>query len=79
MPTDPRESRLARRIADLSATDPQFAAARPDEAIGAAIDSGDLLQNVGLVLPITEAVKAHRMLEGELPRPKGKIVLKVRD
>ncbi|WP_246664985.1 NADP-dependent oxidoreductase [Neorhizobium sp. P12A] len=49
------------------------------QEIGAAIDSGELLQNVGLVLPITDAVKAHRMLEGELPRPKGKIVLRVRD
>jgi fatty acid CoA ligase FadD9 len=35
--TDTREERLARRIADLYATDQQFAAARPSEAISAAI------------------------------------------
>ena len=33
MTTDTREERLARRIADLHATDPQFAAAKPDPAI----------------------------------------------
>ncbi|TRW84774.1 carboxylic acid reductase [Mycolicibacterium sp. 018/SC-01/001] len=38
MPTDTREERLARRIDDLQATDPQFAAALPDEAIAEAID-----------------------------------------
>jgi fatty acid CoA ligase FadD9 len=35
--TDTREERLARRIADLYATDQQFAAARPSEAISTAI------------------------------------------
>src|ERR1700682_5303552 len=35
--TDTREERLARRIADLYATDQQFAAARPSEAVSAAI------------------------------------------
>ena len=39
MSTDPREERLARRIADLYATDQQFADARPIEAITAAIDA----------------------------------------
>jgi fatty acid CoA ligase FadD9 len=38
MSTDTREERLERRIADLYATDQQFAAARPDQAISAAID-----------------------------------------
>ena len=33
MSVDTREERLARRIADLYATDQQFAAARPSEAI----------------------------------------------
>lgn len=47
--------------------------------IAAAIDTGELRQNVGLVLPLSQAVQAHRILEGELPRPKGKVVLKVRD
>ncbi|MEU7633793.1 carboxylic acid reductase [Nocardia sp. NPDC049220] len=37
MSTDIREERLARRVADLYATDQQFAAARPDEAITEAI------------------------------------------
>lgn len=47
--------------------------------IAALIDKGELRQNVGVVLPISEAVAAHEMLEGQRPRPKGKIVLKVRD
>ncbi|WP_246704536.1 NADP-dependent oxidoreductase [Rhizobium sp. P32RR-XVIII] len=47
--------------------------------IAAAIDKGELRQNIGLVLPLSEAVAAHEMLEGQRPRPKGKIVLKVRD
>jgi fatty acid CoA ligase FadD9 len=38
MSTDPREERLARRIADLYATDPQFADARPIEAVSAAVE-----------------------------------------
>ena len=38
MSTDTREERLARRIADLYATDQQFADARPSEAITEAID-----------------------------------------
>ena len=42
MPTDTREERLAHRIDDLSATDPQFAAALPDEAIAEAIEDPQL-------------------------------------
>jgi fatty acid CoA ligase FadD9 len=42
MSTDTREERLSRRIAELYATDEQFAAARPSEAISAAIDRPDL-------------------------------------
>ena len=38
MSTDTREERLARRVADLYATDPQFADARPIEALTAAIE-----------------------------------------
>ncbi|KMO84979.1 oxidoreductase [Mycolicibacterium chubuense] len=38
MPTETRDERLARRIADLHATDPEFAAATPDDAISEAID-----------------------------------------
>ena len=42
MPTDPREERLARRIADLYATDEQFASAGPIEALTAAIEQPGL-------------------------------------
>ena len=38
MPTITREERLGRRIADLKASDPQFADAAPDETISAAIE-----------------------------------------
>src|SRR5882757_2501475 len=36
MSTDSREARLERRIADLYASDEQFAAAKPDEVVSAA-------------------------------------------
>lgn len=42
MSTDTREQRLARRIAELYATDQQFAAARPSEQVAQAIESPDL-------------------------------------
>ena len=42
MSTDLREERLARRIADLYATDPQFADARPIDALTAAIEQPGL-------------------------------------
>ncbi|MFL6081648.1 MAG: AMP-binding protein, partial [Mycobacterium sp.] len=42
MSTDPREERLARRIADLYATDTQFADARPIETLTAAIEQPGL-------------------------------------
>ncbi|MDG5485789.1 carboxylic acid reductase [Mycolicibacterium gadium] len=42
MSTDTREERLARRIADLTATDPQFAAAKPDPAVSQAIEDPGL-------------------------------------
>jgi NADPH:quinone reductase-like Zn-dependent oxidoreductase len=41
------------------------------------IDEGEIATNVGTVLPLTKAMDAHRMLEGEIPRPTGKIVLAV--
>jgi NADPH:quinone reductase-like Zn-dependent oxidoreductase len=43
--------------------------------IGALIDAGELKTHVGAVLPLRNAREAHLMLEGILPRPKGKIVL----
>jgi fatty acid CoA ligase FadD9 len=42
MSIDTREERLARRIADLYATDQQFADARPSEAVAQAIEALDL-------------------------------------
>jgi NADPH:quinone reductase-like Zn-dependent oxidoreductase len=41
------------------------------------IDSGKLRTHVGAVLPLRNAREAHLMLGGDLPRPKGKIVLAV--
>jgi NADPH:quinone reductase-like Zn-dependent oxidoreductase len=43
--------------------------------IGALIDAKKLKTHVGAVLPLRDAREAHLMLEGILPRPKGKIVL----
>lgn len=42
MPTDTREERLARRIDDLLATDPEFAAAVPDDTIAETLDRPEL-------------------------------------
>ncbi|KWX24883.1 oxidoreductase [Mycolicibacterium wolinskyi] len=42
MSTDTREERLERRIAELTATDPQFAAAIPSESVTAAVDKPGL-------------------------------------
>ncbi|MHA3024616.1 carboxylic acid reductase [Mycobacterium sp. BMJ-28] len=39
MPNDTQDERLERRIADLIANDPQFAAARPDPAVGRAAEA----------------------------------------
>ena len=43
--------------------------------IGALVDAGKLKTHVGAILPLRNAREAHLMLEGILPRPKGKIVL----
>src|ERR1700757_4222537 len=42
MSIDNQEERVERRIAELSATDPQFAAARPREAVSTAINQAGL-------------------------------------
>lgn len=42
MTSDTREARLARRISHLFATDPQFAAARPQDLVAQAIESPDM-------------------------------------
>lgn len=47
------------------------------DEISAMVDDGFLKTNVGTVLPLSDAITAHEMLEGKRPRNKGKIVLKV--
>ncbi|WP_396921267.1 carboxylic acid reductase [Mycolicibacterium sp.] len=59
MSTETREERLARRITELSATDPQFAAAIPDEAVTAAVDEPGL--------PLPQIVQT--VLQGYSDRP----------
>ena len=59
MSADTREERLARRIADLYATDPQFAAAKPIQAIAEAIEQPGL--------PLAEIVRT--VMEGYADRP----------
>jgi NADPH:quinone reductase-like Zn-dependent oxidoreductase len=39
------------------------------------IDAGQLITNVGTILPLADARMAHEMLEGSRPHPRGKIVL----
>ena len=41
------------------------------------IDAGQLETNVGTILPLAGARRAHEMLEGTRSRPRGKVVLKV--
>jgi fatty acid CoA ligase FadD9 len=55
---DTREARLARRIADLSTDDEQFAAAKPDDAVTAAADKAGRLPDV-----------VRAVLEGYADRP----------
>ncbi len=59
MSIDTREEQLERRIAELAANDPQFAAARPDPAVAAA------LEQPGLRLPQV----IQTVLEGYADRP----------
>ncbi|HYL27146.1 MAG TPA: NADP-dependent oxidoreductase, partial [Candidatus Nitrosotalea sp.] len=46
------------------------------ERIGGLIDDGVLQTDVGIVLDLTDARLAHEMLAGEVPHPRGKIVLR---
>jgi NADPH:quinone reductase-like Zn-dependent oxidoreductase len=41
------------------------------------IDVGDLITNVGAILPLADIRTAHEMLEGSRPHPRGKIVLRI--
>ena len=45
--------------------------------LGKLLDLGKLETNVGTILPLAGARRAHEMLEGTRSRPRGKIVLKV--
>ena len=47
------------------------------ERIAQLIDDGVLQTDLGVVLSLTDAQKAHEMLAGRLPHPRGKIVLDV--
>jgi NADPH:quinone reductase-like Zn-dependent oxidoreductase len=42
--------------------------------IAAMVEAGDLVTNIGTVLPLAEVWTAHEVLEGSRPRPRGKIV-----
>jgi NADPH:quinone reductase-like Zn-dependent oxidoreductase len=41
------------------------------------LESGEVKVQVGAVIPLADARDAHRMLDGTMPRPRGKIVLTV--
>jgi hypothetical protein len=62
MSTDIAQERLTRRIKELYATDPQFAAARFDEAVSAAIE------RPGLRLPQLVGSRPSRRLCAQWPR-----------
>jgi hypothetical protein len=62
MSTDIAQERLARRIQELHASDPQFAAARFDEAFSASID------RPGLRLPQLVGSRPNRRLCAQWPR-----------
>lgn len=47
------------------------------ERIGELINIGTVKTDLGIVLPLAEARKAHEMLAGKVPHPRGKIVLEV--
>ena len=62
MSTDIAQERLARRIQELHASDPQFAAARFDEAFSAAIE------RPGMRLPQLVGSRPNRRLCAKWPR-----------
>ena len=47
------------------------------ERIAAMLDAGELVTQIGTVLPLVEARTAHEMLDGTRPHPRGKIVLRI--
>ena len=80
-------------ISAVSQPDQTFAAARGVKAtfflvnvtterlqtIARMMETGSLVTTVGTVLPLSEARTAHEMLDGNQPKPRGKIVLHVAD
>jgi NADPH:quinone reductase-like Zn-dependent oxidoreductase len=49
------------------------------ERIAQLFDAGDLKTDIGVVLPLSDARKAHEMLAGIVPHPRGKIVFDTLD
>jgi NADPH:quinone reductase-like Zn-dependent oxidoreductase len=47
------------------------------ERIANLFDDGTIATNLGIVLPLKDARRAHEMLAGTVPHPRGKIVLEV--
>jgi NADPH:quinone reductase-like Zn-dependent oxidoreductase len=45
--------------------------------LAALIDRGELKTRIGAVMPLSDAQKAHMILDGRRPKPQGKIVLSV--
>lgn len=50
---------------------------RSRRQIGALLEQGATTVEVGPVLPLASVRLAHAMLDGERPRPRGKIVLRL--
>ena len=69
MSTATREERLARRVADLYATDEQFANARPSEAVTAATEQPGL--RLPQIVPTVMAASAERQSVPDVqPQPR---------
>ena len=63
MSTTTQEERLARRVDDLTANDPQFAAARPDPAVAAALEQPGL--RLPQIIKTTVDAYAERPARGQ--------------
>ncbi len=66
-PLDTSEARLERRIADLYASDPEFAAARPDASVGAAVEGLRLPDVVRTVVSRTGRVRVTSRVSLRVP------------
>lgn len=47
------------------------------DRIATLLEAGALETRIGVVMPLSAAIEAHRMLDGERPNPGGKIVLRI--